>query len=52
MLKSEDGLEARIKELMSMRVETYERTAHIIIDTDGKSIEEIAEAVRTALMKQ
>ena len=52
MLKSEDGLEARIKELMSMRAETYERTAHIIIDTDGKSIEEIAEAVRTALMKQ
>ena len=52
MLKSEDGLEARIKELMSMRAETYERTAHIIIDTDGKSIDEIAEAVRTALMKQ
>ena len=52
MLKSEDGLEARIKELMSMRAETYERTAHIIIDTDGKSIEEIAEAVRTALTKQ
>ena len=52
MLKSEDGLKARIKELMSMRAETYERTAHIIIDTDGKSIDEIAEAVRTALMKQ
>ena len=52
MLNSEDGLEARIKELMSMRAETYERTAHIIIDTDGKSIEEIAEAVRTALTKQ
>ena len=52
MLKSEDGLEARIKELISMRAETYERTAHIIIDTDGKSIDEIAEAVRTALMKQ
>ncbi len=52
MLKSEDGLEARIKELMSMRAETYERTAHMIIDTDGKSIDEIAEAVRTALTKQ
>ena len=35
-------LRKRILELMSLRSATYERTAHHIIDTDGKSIEDIA----------
>ena len=41
LLAAED-LRCRILELMSQRSETYEATAHIIIDTDGKSIEDIA----------
>ena len=35
----------RIAELMAQRSETYEKTAHIIIDTDGKSIEAIASEI-------
>ena len=35
-------LRNRILELMSLRSATYERTAHHIIETDDKSIEEIA----------
>ena len=35
----------RITELMAQRSETYEKTAHIIVDTDGKSIEEIAQKI-------
>ena len=35
-------LRKRILELMSKRAATYERTAHIIIETDGKSVEEVA----------
>ena len=35
----------RITELMALRSETYEKTAHIIIDTDGKSIEAIASEI-------
>ena len=35
-------LRNRILELMSLRSATYERTAHHIIETDGKAIEEIA----------
>ena len=35
-------LQERIVDLMAKRSETYEKTAHIIIDTDGKSIEAIA----------
>ena len=37
-----DALHHRIETLMSLRAATYERTAHYIIDTDGKAIEEIA----------
>ena len=36
------SLRKRILTLMSKRAATYERTAHIIIETDGKSVEEIA----------
>ena len=40
-------LRARILELMSRRAATYERTAHIIIDTDGKTIEAVAAEIIT-----
>jgi len=49
-MSSEAGtsaLRTRILELMAARSETYERVAHIIIDTDGKSIDEIAEEIET-----
>ena len=38
-------LRTRILELISLRAATYERTAHIIIDTDGKSVEEVASMI-------
>ena len=44
MLKGE-SLKDRISELMERRSATYESTAHIIIDTDGKTIDEIAETI-------
>ncbi len=40
-------LRARILELMSRRAASYERTAHIIIDTDGKTIEAVAAEIIT-----
>lgn len=51
MLKSEDGddskeaLEKRISGLMALRASTYEKTAHIIVDIDGKSVEEICQII-------
>ena len=39
------NLRTRIEELMSIRSATYEKTAHIMIDTDGKTIEEIAREI-------
>ena len=38
-------LQERIAELMTLRSETYEKNAHIIVDTDGKSIEAIASEI-------
>ena len=35
----------RITDLMAQRSATYEKTAHIIIDTDGKSIEAVASEI-------
>ena len=35
------ALRSRIEDLMARRAATYEKTAHIIIDTDGKSISDI-----------
>ena len=40
-----ESLRERISVLMDQRSATYENTAHIIIDTDGKSIDEIAAAI-------
>ena len=42
-------LRPRIEELMSLRSSTYEKTAHIIIDTDGKSIEAVASDILASL---
>lgn len=44
-----EALRQRITELMDMRSGTYEKTAHIIIDTDGKSIDRIATEIRQSL---
>ena len=48
MLASGD-LRGRIEELMALRSGTYERTAHIIIDTDAKGIGQIAGEIVSAL---
>ena len=45
MLASGTSLHDRIAELFALRESTYESTAHIIVDTDGKTIDEIAEAI-------
>ena len=42
-------LRMRILELMSKRSSTYEQVAHLIIDTDGKSIEQVAAEISTML---
>ena len=44
LLKASD-LRNRILELMRQREETYGRVAHLIIDTDGKNVREIAEEI-------
>ena len=48
LLASSD-LKTRIETLMSLRMETYERTAHLIIDTDSKTIDEVASEITAAL---
>ena len=40
-----ESLRDRISGLMERRSATYESTAHIIIDIDGKTIDEITEAI-------
>ena len=45
-------LRKRILELMSLRAATYERTAHHIIDTDNKTIQEIAAEICCMLNHQ
>ena len=47
MLQSSVSLRERIEELMYQRADTYEKTSHIVVDTDGKSIDEIATAIIT-----
>ena len=42
-------LRMRILELMSKRSSTYAQVAHLIIDTDGKSIEQVAAEISTLL---
>ena len=45
-------LRKRILELMSLRAATYERAAHHIIDTDNKTIQEIAAEICCLLNRQ
>ena len=40
-----DSLRSRIEELMNLRSKAYEAIAHITIETDGKSIDAIAEEI-------
>lgn len=40
-----DALRARIAALMAQRSSTYENTAHYTVDTDGKSLDGIAEEI-------
>ena len=47
MLKGD--VRERITELMSQRAATYESTAHIIIDIDGKSVDEVTETIISKL---
>ena len=49
MLASAGSLHDRITELLALRSATYEDTAHIIIDTDGKDIDVIAEEIRRSI---
>ena len=42
----------RITELMAQRAATYESTAHIIIDIDGKSVEAVAQAIIDSLSRR
>ena len=49
LLEASD-LHTRILELMLQRSETYERVAHLTIDTDGKNIGEIAKEIFTTLI--
>ena len=44
-LLSGTNLRDRISELMIRRSSTYEKTAHVIIDTDGNDIEDIADKI-------
>ena len=45
----ESALRNRIEELMSLRADTYEATAHIILDTDGQSIDSLAQEIISIL---
>ena len=46
----QSALRHRITELMSLRSDIYEKTAHIIIDTDGKSIVSISQEVISTIV--
>ena len=42
----------RISELMSQRAATYESTAHVIIDIDGMSVDEVTHAIIDSLSRR
>ena len=46
-----EALCARIESLMARRASTYERTAHIIIDTDSHTIDSLAEELSKIIQK-
>ena len=43
------NVQERISELMAQRAAKYEGTAHIIIDIDGKSADEVAQQIRNVI---
>lgn len=43
--KSDTDLRTRIESLMSLRASTYERTAHLTLDTDGHTIDSLAQVL-------
>lgn len=45
-------LRTRIETLMQQRSATYEKTAHVTIDTDGKTIEAIASDIISITAKR
>lgn len=49
-IAASEALHERIAELMSTRVDSYIRNANIIIDTDGKSVGQIADEIRFSLL--
>ena len=51
MLSNEKPLNVRVAHLLALRSGTYEQTAHMVIDTDGKSVEEIALEIHRNLDK-
>ena len=51
MLSNEEPLNVRVAHLLALRSGTYEQTAHMVIDTDGKSVEEIALEIHRNLDK-
>ena len=46
---ADSSLRERITTLMAQRSATYEKTAHVILDTDGKSIEAVASEIVSTL---
>ena len=46
-----EALRVRIESLMARRASTYERTAHIIIDTDSHTIDSLAEELSKIIQK-
>lgn len=46
------NVQERISELMAQRAAKYEGTAHIIIDIDGKSADEVAQAIIDSLSRR
>ena len=44
-----ETLYERITVLMAQRSETYEKTAHIVVDTEGKSVEAVAYEIMNLL---
>ncbi len=49
LLQSPEGLRERVSGLMDLRATTYESIANHVIDTDGKSPEEIAKEIQAQL---
>ena len=46
-----EALRTRIISLMAQRASTYERTAHIIIDTDSHTIDTLARSIQSMISK-